>query len=338
MTSAFRRRSIKTAPMRCSPDARTTLAWRTSCCARAADGRRGPWTPHFTIGRGNERVSPLPSALAHFVIGLKLGDIAADMEARSGDASSATRQLLRWVGPEKGVLHLAAAAIVVNAVWDLWAKVGRRAAVEVARVDMSPEELVRCVDFRYITDAITPAEADANCCVAIPDARAERGARARLQATLATQRTRRRQDGSAIPTKRFGASARRASRTVGRTSRSRWGAISADDIRRAGIIREEIGPDRKLMMDANQVWDVGDRDCQHARVGSIRSTWWIQEPTSPDDVLGHATIRASNRDPTGVATGEHCQNRVVFKQLTCRRMRFDSVRSAYSCRLGGVNC
>jgi L-fuconate dehydratase len=290
----------------------------------ASDGLEGHGLT-FTIGRGNELCVAAAEALRPLVIGLTLDDITADMGAFwrriVGDSQ------LRWVGPEKGVLHLATAA-VVNAVWDLWAKV-EGVPLWKLLVSMSPEELVRCIDFRYITDAITPSEA-------IELLRRNADTRAEREAELV-------RDGYPAYTTSAGwlgypdDKVRRLCREGIAEGWSHFkikvGRDLADDIRRAGIIREEIGPDRKLMMDANQVWDVGEAITSMRALARF-DPWWIEEPTSPDDVLGHATI-ARAIAPIGVATGEHCQNRVVFKQL----MQAGAIRFCQidSCRLGGVN-
>jgi L-fuconate dehydratase len=279
----------------------------------------------FTIGRGNELCVAAIGALAPLVIGLTLDQIAADMAGfwrrLTGDSQ------LRWVGPEKGVLHLATAALV-NAVWDLYAKAEGKPLWKLL-TDMTPEALARCVDFRYISDALTPAEA-----LAILQRNAP---------TRATREAELRRDGYPAYTTSAGwigysdetiRSLCRAGIAQGWSHfKIKVGRDLQDDMRRAAIIREEIGPDRKLMLDANQIWDVDDA------ITSMRSLarydpWWIEEPTSPDDILGHATI-ARAIAPIGVATGEHCQNRVVFKQfLQAGALRFCQIDS---CRLGGVN-
>jgi L-fuconate dehydratase len=290
----------------------------------AGDGVEGHGLT-FTIGRGNELCVAAARALAPLVVGLSLADTAADMGAfwrrMVGDSQ------LRWVGPEKGVIHLATAA-VVNAVWDLWAKVEQKPLWKLL-VDMRSEEIVRCVDFRYITDALTPGDA-----VAL------------LEQHAATKERR------VAELHRIGYPAYTTSagwlgysddkiRELCREGMAHgWshfkikvGRDLGDDIRRAAIIREEIGADRKLMMDANQVWDVGDAIANMRELASF-DPWWIEEPTSPDDVLGHATI-ARAVAPIGVATGEHCHNRVMFKQL----MQAGAIRFCQidACRLGGVN-
>ncbi|HEX2716526.1 MAG TPA: L-fuconate dehydratase [Gemmatimonadaceae bacterium] len=279
----------------------------------------------FTIGRGNELCVAAGHALSPLVQGLTLEEIAADMGAFwrrvVGDSQ------LRWVGPEKGVVHLAAAAIV-NAVWDLYAKALGKPLWKLL-ADMSPEELVRCVDFRYLTDALTPEEA-----IEI----LERGA-----GTRAVREAEMRRVGYPAYTTSagwLGYSDEKIRRLCREAMAQGWshfkikvGRDLADDIRRAGIVREEIGPARKLMMDANQVWDVDDAIACMRELARF-DPWWIEEPTSPDDILGHAAI-ARAIAPIAVATGEQCHNRVMFKQL----MQADAIGFCQidSCRLGGVN-
>src|ERR687898_1932709 len=279
----------------------------------------------FTIGRGNELCVAAINALSYLVVGRTLESFTEDMGAFwrhvTGDSQ------LRWVGPEKGVIHLATAAIV-NAVWDLYAKAEGKPLWKLL-VDMSPEELVRCVDFRYITDALTPDQA--------------------LEILRDNEPTKPQREEEMLE-HGFPAYTTSAGwlgypdEKIRRLSREAlaegWGHVKIkvgrdveDDMRRAAIIREEIGPDRKLMMDANQVWEVDEAIANMRRLADF-DPWWIEEPTSPDDVLGHAAI-ARAVAPIGVATGEHCQNRVVFKQL----MQSDAISFCQvdACRLGGVN-
>ncbi|MDE3054060.1 MAG: fuconate dehydratase, partial [Gemmatimonadota bacterium] len=234
---------------------------------------------------------------------------------------------LRWVGPEKGVIHLATAA-VVNAVWDLWAKVEGKPLWKLL-ADLTPEEIVACIDFRYIEDAISPHEALA----LLRDRAAGRAAR---EAGM-------RRDGYPAYTTSAGwlgypdDEIRRLCRegvAAGWTHfKIKVGADLADDLRRCAAVREEIGPGRKLMIDANQRWGV-DEAIAWTRALARFDPWWIEEPTSPDDVLGHAAI-ARGVAPIGVATGEQCQNRVIFKQLMqAKAIRFCQIDA---CRLGGVN-
>jgi L-fuconate dehydratase len=279
----------------------------------------------FTIGRGNELCVAAIEALSYLVVGRTLESFTENMGAFwrhvTGDSQ------LRWVGPEKGIIHLATAALV-NAVWDLYAKAEGKPLWKLL-ADMSPEELVSCVDFRYITDAITPDEA--------------------LEILRSNEKTKAEREWEMLE-RGFPAYTTSAGwlgypdekirRLCREAVAAGWGHIKIkvgrdleDDARRAGIIREEIGPDRKLMMDANQVWDVPEAIENMERLAEF-DPWWIEEPTSPDDVLGHARV-ARAVAPIGVATGEHCQNRVVFKQL----MQSGAISFCQidSCRLGGVN-
>ncbi|HET7695682.1 MAG TPA: L-fuconate dehydratase [Vicinamibacterales bacterium] len=279
----------------------------------------------FTIGRGNEVCAEAIRAFAPLVIGRDLDEIASDhaafWRALAGDSQ------LRWLGPEKGVIHISMAAIV-NAVWDLQAK---RAGKPVWKLlaDMAPREIVRCIDFHYITDALTPDEA-----VAILERQAPTAAD---RETILLRRGYPAYTTSAGWMGYSDEKVRRLCREAiadGFTHfKVKVGADPADDARRVGLVREEIGPDRQLMIDANQRWDVGEaiRNVQAlARFGLL----WIEEPTSPDDVLGHAAI-ARGVAPIGVATGEHCANRVLFKQLL--QAGAISFCQIDSCRLGGVN-
>ncbi|HEX4934117.1 MAG TPA: L-fuconate dehydratase [Gemmatimonadaceae bacterium] len=290
----------------------------------AGDGIEGHGLT-FTIGRGNELCVAAVEALAPLVRGLDLAAIAADMGAFWRRVTSDSQ--LRWVGPEKGVIHLATAALV-NAVWDLWAKVEGKPLWKLL-ADMTPEQVVRCVDFRYITDALTPDEA-------LAILRRHHDTRAAREDEL------RRVGYPAYTTSAgwLGYSDDKI-RTLCRDGiaegwshfKIKVGRDLADDVRRCRIIREVIGADRKLMVDANQVWDVGQAIEWMKHLAPF-DPWWIEEPTSPDDVLGHAAI-ARAVAPIGVATGEHCQNRVVFKQLMqANAIRFCQVDA---CRLGGVN-
>jgi len=279
----------------------------------------------FTIGRGNELCVAAIHALAPLVVGLTLDAITADMAGfwrrLTGDSQ------LRWVGPEKGVIHLATAALV-NAVWDLYAKSEGKPLWKLL-ADMTPEAIVGCIDFRYITDALTAADALAIL---------QRNASSRAAREIEMRR-----DGYPAYTTSAGWLGY-SDETIRNLCRGgiahgwshfkiKVGRDLEDDLRRAAIIREEIGPHRKLMLDANQTWDVNEA-IMNMRSLSRFDPWWIEEPTSPDDVLGHAAI-ARAIAPIGVATGEHCQNRVLFKQfLQAKAIRFCQIDS---CRLGGVN-
>ena len=288
----------------------------------------GPLEGHgftFTIGRGNEVCVAAIEALAPLVVGLETDDVFADMGAfwrrLTGDSQ------LRWIGPEKGVIHLATAAIV-NAVWDLYAK-SEGVPLWKLLSGMSPAELVSCIDFRYLTDALTPEEALELLAAQEPT---RPGARPSCSST-ATPRTRRRRAGSATTTSRCAASSARPGPRAGRTSSSRSARTRPTTIRRAALLRDELGEGAKLMMDANQVWDVGEA-IEAMRLLGRFDPYWIEEPTSPDDVLGHAAI-ARAIAPIRVATGEHVHNRVMFKQLLqASAIGFCQIDA---CRLGGVN-
>lgn len=288
----------------------------------------GPHEGHgltFTIGRGNEVVVAAVHALAPLVVGRTLESCTENMGAFwrhiTGDSQ------LRWIGPEKGAIHLATAA-VVNAVWDLYAKTEGKPLWQLL-AEMSPAQLVSCIDFRYITDALTPEEAR-RLLEAQADTKAGR---------LATLRE------SGFPAYTtsagwLGYSDEKLRRLCREAIAEGWthlkikvGRDLADDIRRCAIIREEIGWERKLMMDANQVWEVPQAIAWMKELARFQP-WWIEEPTSPDDVLGHAAI-AKAVAPIGVATGEHCQNRIIFKQLLqAGAIKFCQIDAA---RLGGVN-
>jgi L-fuconate dehydratase len=280
----------------------------------------------FTIGRGNEVVVAAVKALAPRIVGRDLAAITTDMGSFWRDFTSGDSQL-RWLGPDKGVMHLAAAAIV-NAVWDLWAKSEGKPVWKLL-VDMSPEQLVRCLDFRFVTDAITPEEA-------LAILRRNHAGRAAREAEM-------QEEGYPAYTTSAGwlgytedkmRSLAREAVGQGWTSfKQKVGGDLEDDIRRARILREEIGWERRLMMDANQVWEV-DQAVECMRRLAQFDPWWIEEPTSPDDILGHAAIRRRIA-PVGVATGEHCHNRVMFKQLLqAGAIDFCQVDAA---RLGGLN-
>jgi L-fuconate dehydratase len=278
----------------------------------------------FTIGRGNELCVAAIQALKPLVVGLTI-DSGVDMGAIWKQLTSDSH--LRWVGPEKGVIHLATAALV-NALWDLYARVEGKPLWKLL-VDMTPEQIVSCIPFSYISDALSPDEA-----LAILK-RHEPTKQQRIDKMLAA--------GYPAYTTSAGwlGYSDEKVRTLVRAGIERgWthfkmkvGRNLSDDIRRAKLIRDEIGWDHKLMMDANQVWEVSEAICYMKNLAPFRP-YWIEEPTSPDDVLGHARI-ARAIEPIGVATGEHCQNRVMFKQL----MQAGAISFCQidSCRLGGVN-
>jgi L-fuconate dehydratase len=279
----------------------------------------------FTTGRGTEVVVAGVRAIAPLVVGRSVEATEADLGGFWRDLVGDSQ--LRWIGPEKGVIHLATAA-VVNATWDLVAKRAGKPLWKLL-VDMTPAEIVALVDFRYLTDALTPADA-----LALLESAAS--GRAEREAELL-------RDGYPAYTTSVGwlgyddDKIRRLCREALAEGWERFklkvGADVEDDIRRARIVREEIGPDRMLAVDANQRWDVGTAIDWMARLAPF-DPYWIEEPTSPDDVLGHAAI-ARGVAPIRVATGEHVQNRIMFKQFL--QAGAIGVCQIDACRLGGVN-
>jgi len=279
----------------------------------------------FTIGRGNELCVAAARALAPLVQGLTLEEIKADM-ARFWRRLTGDSQL-RWVGPEKGVIHLATAA-VVNAAWDLYAKAEGKPLWQLL-AGFTPEEIVRCIDFRYLTDALTRQEA-LEILRRHEPTRAAREAEMRARGYPAYTTS---AGWLGYPDEKIRRLCREGVQQGWSHFKIKVGRDLADDVRRAALVRAEIGPDRKLMLDANQVWDVGEAMANMRQLARF-DPWWIEEPTSPDDILGHAAI-AQAVAPIGVATGEQCHNRVMFKQLMqAGAMRFCQIDS---CRLGGVN-
>lgn len=280
----------------------------------------------FTIGRGNEICCAAIRAMEHLVVGLDLTWIAQDM-GRFWRHVTADSQL-RWIGPDKGAIHLATGA-VVNAAWDLWAKAAGKPVWQLV-ADMSPEEIVRLVDFRYITDCITPEQALA------------------LLRKQAPGQAERRADLLAHGYPCYTTSAGWLGYDDDKLRRLAQEAVDAgfshiklkvgrdlhDDIRRLRVAREVLGPDRQLMIDANQVWEV-DQAIEWLGHLAFAKPWFIEEPTSPDDIEGHRRIREAMKGRMQVATGEMCQNRIIFKQLIMRGA-IDVVQID-ACRLGGLN-
>ncbi|MBY5435501.1 L-fuconate dehydratase [Rhizobium leguminosarum] len=279
----------------------------------------------FTIGRGNDICCMAIEAMRHLIVGADLAEVLAHPGTFWRHLTSDSQ--LRWIGPEKGAIHLATGA-VVNAVWDLLAK---QAGKPVWRLvaEMSPEEIADIVDYRYLTDVLTRAEA-----VEILK-RAEAGKAERI-AILE-------KEGYACYTTSAGwlgygdEKLRRLCQEAIDAGfnhiKMKVGRDLEDDIRRLRIAREVIGPDRYLMIDANQVWDVGQA-IDWVKALSFAKPFFIEEPTSPDDVAGHRKIRQAIA-PVKVATGEMCQNRIMFKQFIAEGA-IDIVQID-SCRMGGLN-
>jgi L-fuconate dehydratase len=289
------------------------------------DGNLRGYGLTFTNGRGNEIVTQAVHALRRHVEGRDLDGILGDMRAYYRELTVDPQ--LRWLGPEKGILHMATGA-VLNAFWDLWARRERKPVWKLL-ADLPPREIVSTIDFSYITDVLTPEHA-----IDILESRAD--GRARREAEL-------RRDGYPAYTTStgwLGYSDEKVRRLCREAIAQGWTAFKMkvgqsleDNVRRAALMREEIGPERRLMMDANQCWDVPEA-IRQMRVLARFDPWWIEEPTSPDDALGHAAV-ARAVAPIGVATGEACQNRVIFKQL----LQADAIRflQVDSCRMGGLN-
>src|SRR5690242_19618379 len=279
----------------------------------------------FTLGRGTEIVVTAINALAPMVVGKELDAITSDL--RGFWRAVTGEQQLRWIGPEKGAIHLASAALV-NAVWDLYAKVERKPIWKLLS-DMTPEQLVATIDFRYIGDALSEDEALAILERMAPGRKAREAEILRSGFPAYTTSA----GWLGYSDEKLRALCREAVAAGWTHVKMKVGQRIEDDIRRARIVREEIGTERLLMMDANQVWDVRDA-IDHVRRLAEFDPHWIEEPTSPDDVLGHATI-ARAIAPIKVATGEHCQNRVIFKELfQAEAIGFCQLDA---CRLGGVN-
>lgn len=284
----------------------------------------------FTIGRGNEIVCTAIAHLADRIKGHTLESLVANWGKTWRHLVNDSQ--LRWIGPEKGVIHLALGA-VVNAIWDLWAKTLGKPVWRIV-ADMTPQQIVDLIDFRYITDALTPEEALDIL------TKAEQGKKERLQEAL---------DSRAVPAYTtsagwlgYGEDKMRGllQETLAKGYRHfklKVGSDIAQDKQRLSIAREIIGFDKGnvLMVDANQVWSVPEA-IEYMKELKEFKPWFIEEPTSPDDVLGHKAIKEALKPyGIGVATGEMCQNRVMFKQFLASGAI--DICQIDACRLGGVN-
>ncbi|MGA8110639.1 MAG: enolase C-terminal domain-like protein [Acidobacteriaceae bacterium] len=294
------------------------------CILETNGGLRG-FGLTFTLGRGTELCVEALKYLSRTVKGRTLESLTEDLCGFSRELTGDTQ--FRWLGPEKGVIHLATAALI-NAVWDLYARVEGKPLWRLL-AEMEPEEIAGVVDFHYINDALTRDEAVA----LLRERRAGYGERlARLE-----------REGLAAYTTSvgwMGFSDKKIARLCDEALEQGWthfklkvGGDPGDDRRRAALVREKIGPERKLMMDANQKWDVEEAILRTRELAEF-DPWWMEEPTSPDDVLGHARIRREVRG-VRIATGEHCQNRILFKQFM--QAGAMDVCQIDSCRLAGVN-
>jgi L-fuconate dehydratase len=290
----------------------------------AADGLVGHGFV-FTIGRGNDVQVAAIEALASHLVGRDVDALLADMGGTWRELVHDSQ--LRWLGPEKGVMHMAIGA-VVNALWDLLAKREGKPLWQVLAA-MTPEQLVDLVDFRYLTDALTPAEALQILRAAEPG-RAERTAQLLRDGYPAYTTT---PGWLGYDDEKLARLCHEAVDEGFSQIKLKVGGDLADDVRRLGIARAAVGPDIRIAVDANQRWDV---DAAVAWIKELASfdLAWVEEPTSPDDVLGHAAI-ASGIAPIPVATGEHMANRVMFKQF----LQIDALQVLQldATRVAGVN-
>jgi L-fuconate dehydratase len=288
----------------------------------------GPLVGHgltFTNGRGNEIGVAAVKALTPLVAGRTLEEITADLRGFYRRLTQDPQ--LRWIGPEKGIMHMATGA-VVNAVWDLWARQEGKPIWKLL-VDLTPQQIVNTIDFMWITDALTPDEAVAILEQNVPT-KATREAEMRAKGFPAyTTST----GWLGYPDEKVRRLCREAIAQGWTFFKMKVGQDLEGNLRRAALMREEIGPDRILAMDANQCWDVPEAIRQTKALAKF-DPYWMEEPTSPDDVLGHAAI-ARAVGPVLVATGESCPNRVIFKQLL--QAKAIGICQIDSCRVGGVN-
>ena len=294
---------------------------------RTDDGHEGHGFT-FTIGRGNEVCRAAIDTLAPLVIGQSVDDLGEFARRLTHDSQ------IRWLGPEKGVMHLASAALI-NAAWDLAARVAGKPVWRYLS-ELSPQQIVDLVDWRYLTDALTPSEA-LDLLTRTEPGRAQRTAyleKAGYPAYTTSPGWLGYDDDKLVRLSREAVAG-------GYTQiKLKVGGDLDDDVRRMALARATVGPDIRIAVDANQRWDVADAVTWMSALAPYEP-WWIEEPTSPDDVLGHAAIRRALADlgpggqPIRVATGEHAANRIMFKQL----LQADAVDIVQldACRVAGVN-
>ncbi len=306
-----------------NPDPDYSVAY-LSLSTDAGDGVLGAGFV-FTTGRGNSIAAEAVQTVADQLVGASVEELLADLGATY--RRFVYDPQLRWLGPEKGVVHMAIGA-VVNALWDLKAK---RAGLPLWQLvcAMTPAEIVDLVDFRYLTDALTRAEALAILTAAAPG-RAERTERLLATGYPAYATT---PGWLGYDDEKMVRLARQAVAEGFTLIKLKVGGDIGDDIRRLRLARQAVGPDIKIAVDANQRWDVPEAIAWVRELQPFDLAW-VEEPTSPDDLLGHRTIRRAI-DPTPVATGEHTANRVMFKQLL--QLGAIDVMQIDAARVAGVN-
>ncbi|MDB1089805.1 enolase C-terminal domain-like protein [Streptomyces sp. ACA25] len=290
----------------------------------AGDGLEGHGFA-FTIGRGNEVQVAALAALRPHLVGRPLDEACTDPGSVHRDLTGDSQ--LRWLGPEKGVMHMAVGA-VVNAVWDLAAKRACKPLWQFL-ADAEPEWLVAQADFRYLTDVLTPDRALALLRAARPGA-GDRAAALRRHGYPAYTTS---PGWLGYSDDKLTRLARQAVADGFTQIKLKVGADRDDDLRRLRTARAAVGPDIRIAIDANQRWDVPEA-ITWTRALADADPYWIEEPTSPDDVLGHAAVRAAVA-PVKVATGEHAQNRILVKQLL--QAGAVDVLQLDAARVGGVN-
>jgi L-fuconate dehydratase len=279
----------------------------------------------FTLGRGTELCVGAIQYLSRFVCNRTLSSLTTDLNALYLQLTGDTQ--FRWLGPTKGVIHLACGALL-NAVWDLYAKAEGKPVWRLL-AEMEPEQIVAAIDFRYIADALSPSEA-------MDILRAGKRSQAERLAIL---------EASGYPAYTtsvgwFGFSDEKIRQLCRESIAEGWthfklkvGGDASDDLRRGRLVRKEIGWNRHMMVDANQKWGVEEAIQRTLQLSELKP-YWMEEPTSPDDILGHARIRREAA-PTRIATGEHCHNSVMFKQLF--QAGAIDVCQIDSCRVAGIN-
>jgi L-fuconate dehydratase len=291
---------------------------------RTSAGREG-YGLAFTVGRGNDVQVAGIRALAPLVVGRPLQPILDDMAGFSRQLTGDSQ--LRWLGPEKGVIHMAAGA-VVNAVWDLAARAAGKPLWKLL-ADLSPDQIVSLVDFRYLRDAVTEDEA-LELLKGARQGREQREADLLARGYPAYTTT---PGWLGYDDEKLDRLSRQAVRDGFGLIKLKVGADLTDDLRRLRVARAAVGPDVRIAVDANQIWGVEDA-VAWVRALEAYQPYWIEEPTSPDDVLGHAAIRRGVA-PIKVAAGEHVHNAVMFKQLL-QAGAVDIVQID-ACRVAGVN-